>query len=137
MTDAGTPTARALASISKTVHGAGNLFEILVIGTKKSAAWRNSSPDQLEIGTGSSKTIIARKEETSTRHPAFHDMGWVGGYVGILHNAVLDMAGKPSQEYPRLDEHLRMLKALLSADIKTGPTFQAPARKQRMKGKAD
>lgn len=118
---------RALASISKTVHGSGNKFEIYVIGTKKSAVWRNHSPDQLEIGMGSSWTVVARKEETSSGHPSFHDLGWVGGYVGILHNAVLDLDGKPARDYPKLGEHLRMLTALLSADIKTGPSLRAPA----------
>ncbi|MBC7396073.1 MAG: Gfo/Idh/MocA family oxidoreductase, partial [Bdellovibrionales bacterium] len=43
---------RGFGSISKTVHGSTNHFEINVLGTKKSVTWEFLKPDELFIGEG-------------------------------------------------------------------------------------
>jgi predicted dehydrogenase len=109
---------RLFASISKTVHGAPNHFEINVIGTKKAVTWKFLEPDQLEIGRGNTRTILARsRDDRSAIHPPFHGLGWVEGYVKVLDAAVRALDAPSERSYPGLPEHLKILEALLSANV--------------------
>jgi predicted dehydrogenase len=68
---------RAFGSISKTVHGAPNHFEINVLGTKKSATWKFLEPDEIFIGEGKDRRVVTRKTaELGSLQSAFHAMGW-------------------------------------------------------------
>lgn len=107
---------RAMASISKTVHGATNNFEYTVIGTKGAATWRFLQPDEVEFGTGGRTSIIRRKTnlESSGSVP-FHGLGWLEGYVEITRQTLRMASGLDSVPVPTLDESLAAMEVLLSA----------------------
>lgn len=116
---------RAMASISKTLHGATNHFEINVIGTKKSATWTFLNPDEIFIGEGNSRKILARKDtQLGSRQPPFHGLGWLEGYMEIIRQVILELEAKAqgnknhigieSGNYPKLQENLDLLSSLLS-----------------------
>lgn len=114
--------ARLFASISKTVHGASNHFELNVLGTKGSATWKFLEPDQLVMGEGSVTRIVPRpRESLSAVNPPFHGLGWVEGYVGVLEGAIGAAIGNARASYPRLEEHLVGLRALLEAGREVYP----------------
>lgn len=95
---------RALSSVSKTIHGAPNHFEINIIGTKKYAAWKFSEPDILEVSEGSVRSFITRKRmDMGSGHWPHHGLGWIEGYVEIILQAL--RGGR----YPTLSENLNML----------------------------
>lgn len=104
--------ARVFASVSKTVHGASNHFEINVIGSKRYAAWRFMEPDVIEVGLGSEKRIVSRRtdEVFGSGHPPHHGTGWLEGYIEILKIAL----GADSGVYPTLTEHLNVLDVVLT-----------------------
>lgn len=104
----------ARSSISKTVHGAANHFEINILGEKKSATWNFSDPDTLVVGEGAVLYKIPRgnKELYGTGHAPYHGAGWLEGYIEIIRAALNELAGKPSS-YPRLPEHLNLLSLLV------------------------
>lgn len=110
--------ARALCSISKTVHGSSNHFEINVIGTKKFATWKFLEPDLLEIGEGNTRKIISRTgaAEGSKQGP-HHGMGWLEGYIEILRQSLLHASGKTFVKYPDLKDGLNVVHLLLSSVI--------------------
>jgi predicted dehydrogenase len=110
----------AMASISKTVHGATNDFEFTVIGTRGAATWRFLRPDEVEIGSGS-QTFFIRREvpyESSETSP-FHSLGWLEGYVEITRQTLRKASGLPSVEIPTLQESLNAMKLLLNTRIDT------------------
>jgi predicted dehydrogenase len=99
---------KSFASISKTVHGAGNDFEIHLIGEKKSAAWKFSKPDFLEISEGNSTSIIQKSTSTiGSGHWPHHGLGWIEGYVEIIKQAL------KKGQYPTLQENLLLLENIL------------------------
>lgn len=99
---------RAMGSISKTIHGAPNHFEINVIGSKKYGCWKFLEPDLLEIAEGNERRIISRSSmEMGSGHWPHHALGWIEGYVEIIRNA---LTGRP---YPTLNENLDVMKLLL------------------------
>ena len=105
---------RAFASISKTLHGATNHFEINVIGTRAAATWKFQEPDQIEWGSGSSKKIIYRKDTSmGSNQGAFHGLGWLEGYVEIFRQGFRHLKGESYKAYPTLREHLDILELLL------------------------
>lgn len=105
---------RAWASISKTVHGAHNHFEINVIGSKKYASWKFLEPDQIEEGVGGVRSFLPRtaSEALGSGHSPFHATGWLEGYVEILRQAFDALEGL-SGHYPTLSEQLVMLDFIL------------------------
>jgi predicted dehydrogenase len=107
---------RALASISKTVHGAANNFEYTLIGTKGSATWRFLQPDEVEFGSGNQTSILRRQSasESSGSYP-FHGLGWLEGYVEITRQTLRAAAGLTSLPVPTLQESLAAMRVLLSA----------------------
>jgi len=107
---------RAIASISKTVHGATNNFEYTVIGTKAAATWRFMQPDEVEFGQGGRTSMIRRKTpmESSGSVP-FHGMGWLEGYVEITRQTLRRVSGLDSVPVPTLAESLDAMDVLLNA----------------------
>ncbi len=109
----------AMASISKTMHGATNDFEYTVIGTKGSATWKFMRPDEVEIGTGNRKRVIPREmPDTSSGSVPFHGIGWLEGYVAITHQTLRHVADLDASPIPVLSEALAAMDVLLNADIK-------------------
>lgn len=112
---------RALASVSKTLHGASNDFEITVVGTKQSATWKFMEPDGLWLGRGGTRTFLPRKENTTgSLQPPFHALGWLEGYVEILRQLLLELQGRGGGNYPKLETNLKVLESLLSLE-RVGP----------------
>ena len=97
----------AMGSISKTVHGATNHFEINIIGQKKYACWNFLSPDILEVSEGTTKTFISRnKLNIGSGHWAHHGLGWIEGYVEIIRQALI------GGNYPTLNDGLAIMEIL-------------------------
>jgi predicted dehydrogenase len=114
---------RAFGSISKTVHGAGNQLRVSVLGERQSATWSFETPDRLEIGRGTAKTVLARPDSSrGSQQAPFHGAGWLEGYIDILHQAALLAAGKPTSSYPTLEENLVVMERLL--DVAERPEFR-------------
>jgi predicted dehydrogenase len=107
---------RALASISKTMHGAANDFEYTVIGTKGSATWRFMRPDEIEFGSGREKRILCRDAANpSSGTLPFHGLGWLEGYVEITRQTLRLAAGLDFTPIPVLKEALAAMNVLLNA----------------------
>lgn len=105
---------RAFGSISKTMHGATNHFEINLIGTKKSATWNFLNPDEILVGEGRDRRVITRKVSSiGSFHPAFHGLGWLEGYIEICRQFILEVRGVGKGNYPRLSENLSMIRILV------------------------
>jgi len=104
---------QARASISKTVHGAGNDLEFTVIGSRRSASWRFLRPDEIEIGDGAERKTIHRKDTSmgSGSRP-FHGLGWLEGYVEIIRQTLLGLAGKNTAAVPTLAEGLQVMNTI-------------------------
>ena len=108
----------ATASISKTLHGAGNELEFTVIGTRGSATWRFQRPDEVEFGRGHRRTVIARNiPHPSSRTVPFHGLGWLEGYVYITHQALRSVSGLNASPVPTISEALNVMEVLLRAEI--------------------
>lgn len=111
------PNGRAFASISKAVHGAGNHFELNVVGARKSATWKFLEPDVIEIGEGRDRHLFSRKDGSlGSRQPPHHGLGWLEGYVEIASRLIDEALDRPSGNYPRLQENLDVLEAMLSIE---------------------
>jgi len=107
---------RAIASISKTVHGAANEFEYTVLGTKGTATWRFLRPDEVELGIGAKRSFVRRKGPLkSSGSSPFHGLGWLEGYVEIIHQTVRLVSGLDSVPVPTLEEALDAMDVLLNA----------------------
>ncbi len=106
---------RAMASISKTVHGASNFFEIVVMGTLKTASWNFLNPDEIQIGVASKIELERRlSTEFGSGQSPFHATGWLEGYVEILKNFLApNFEAIESKNYPSLPEHLMVMEGLL------------------------
>jgi len=105
--------ARAMGSISKTVHGATNHFEINVLGTKQSATWKFLTPDEIEIGHGRNRAILARKTSHLGSHQSpFHALGWLEGYTEICHQILNEVFLGLDGTYPSLQENLELMAAI-------------------------
>ena len=105
------PKTRAMASVSKTVHGSPNYFEMNVIGTKKYGAWKFIEQDILEISEGSKRSFITRdRTDIGSGHWPHHSLGWLEGYVEVIYQYLKEGS------YPNLKENLDML-ARFQADF--------------------
>jgi predicted dehydrogenase len=106
---------RALCSISKTVHGAPNHFEINVIGSKQYACWKFLEADQIEIGIGTERRYLTRdRSDLGSGHWPHHGLGWIEGYIEIIYQAVKGIDGTAA-DYPTLAQNLEVMTLLLSA----------------------
>ena len=106
----------ALASISKTVHGATNHFEVNIIGAKKFATWKFLDADRIEIGEGNSTTYLSRSDsELGSKQGPYHATGWLEGYIEIIRQSLLHTTGKKFQAYPDLNDSIRVMETLLNA----------------------
>jgi predicted dehydrogenase len=108
----------ALASISKTMHGASNDFEYTVVGTKGSATWRFLRPDEVEYGSGNRTSVIRREmSNPSSGSAPFHGLGWLEGYVEITRQTLRKAVGLPSAPVPTLSESLTVMDVLLNSSV--------------------
>ncbi len=106
---------RTFGSVSKTVHGAGNHLEVVVIGTDAMMKWNFERPDELVQARGKETRTFCRSNEegVASKLPAHHALGWLEGYASIFESVVKRLAGKPAQSVPTLDESLAIAEALL------------------------
>jgi len=104
---------RAAVSISKTMHGATNHFELVALGTKAAATWTFLNPDEILVGQGRERRVVTRKAATlGTHFPPFHGSGWLEGYIEILRQ-VLTGLSTGTQNYPTLVQSLDHLELML------------------------
>ena len=108
---------RSLGSISKTFHGASNVLQVHVLGTRGTAYWEFERMDEIVIGRGNQKTVLQREESAlGSRQPPFHSLGWLEGYVEIIHRALLRARGEAAAAagypIPDLGDHLQVLETL-------------------------
>ena len=98
---------RSMASVSKTVHGAPNHFEMNIIGSKKYGCWRFSEQDILEVSQGATRSFITRnRTDIGSGHWPHHGLGWIEGYVEIIYQAIIN--GK----FPTLSDNLNVMSIL-------------------------
>jgi predicted dehydrogenase len=110
------PKTRALGSISKTIHGATNHFEINIIGSRLAATWKFQEPDEIFIGEGRERRVLTRKDsELGSKQPPHHGMGWLEGYIEIANALVDDINQQGQKNYPTLTENLNTLEVMLKA----------------------
>jgi predicted dehydrogenase len=108
----------ATASISKTLHGAGNELEFTAVGTRGSATWRFQRPDEVEFGKGRRRTVIEREvPHPSSRSVPFHGLGWLEGYLYITHQTLRHVSGLNASPVPTISEALNVMEVLLHAEI--------------------
>lgn len=108
---------RGFGSISKTVHGSSNHFEVNVLGTKKSATWEFLKPDQLAVGIGRDLHIITRKtSDLGSKQAPFHGLGWLEGYMEIGHQLMREVYQGKTAVYPRLKDNLDLLEVMLKTN---------------------
>lgn len=107
---------RAQGSISKTVHGAGNHLELVVLGAAGSATWRFESPDEIVVGRGSRRTVIARTadEKRGASQAPFHGLGWLEGYMDVTSRMIRRLRGETGLPVPTLAENLTVMELILS-----------------------
>ena len=111
----------AHASVSKTMHGATNDFEITVLGTKGSVTWCFLKPDEIILGRGSKATIVRRNQMNSaTLSQPFHGFGWLEGYAEIILQSLKAVVGLEASSVPSLKESLQGMKCILNANSLTG-----------------
>lgn len=110
--------ARAQASVSKTVHGAGNDLEIHVLGTRGTGSWRFLDPDHVVLGTGSESRVLARAEmHRGGQQWAFHGLGWLDGYIEVLRRGLTQLLGGAPAPFPDLASSLAVMEPLLAASL--------------------
>ena len=108
---------QAVGSVSKNVHGAGNDFEVHLLGTKQSASWSFQNPDGIWVGKGGSRTFVPRSDnDMGSQQPAFHGMGWLEGYIEIVRQLLLETQGQGGGNYPKLSENLKMMESLFALE---------------------
>jgi predicted dehydrogenase len=108
---------RALASISKTVHGASNNLEYTVMGSRGTATWCFLTPDEIKWGSGNCVTTILRETNNPSSGAApFHGLGWLEGYVEITRHTLRLAYGLDSIPIPTLKEASLVMQTLLNAE---------------------
>ena len=104
-----------MGSVSKTAHGA-NRLEINVLGTDRAAIWRLHQPDEIGVGYGHQMTYLCRADgRFGSQQPPFHGMGWIEGYIEVIHCYLLRKTGKEAPAPPSLQEALDVMEVLLTA----------------------
>jgi predicted dehydrogenase len=106
----------AFGSISKTLHGAGNHFDVVLVGSQASARWTFQNPDLIRWGTGASeRTEVRREAAPPARLAPFHGLGWLEGYSRIVGEIVEEIQGRRPAQAPTLKEHIEVVRELLVA----------------------
>jgi hypothetical protein len=106
----------AAGSFSKTIHGADNQFEVVVIGTRKSARWEFLRPDEIVIGEGNATHRLTRANTAyGSGHAAWHGLGWIEGYVEIIGNFVEGLGRPGAPRYPDLPSNLALMRVVIAA----------------------
>lgn len=106
---------RAFGSISKTVHGSPNHFEVNVIGSKKYAKWEFLMADEIHLGQGKDRSILTRRDtKIGSQQDPYHAMGWLEGYIEITHRLVNEVFYERANSYPKLHENLKLLNAMFN-----------------------
>jgi predicted dehydrogenase len=106
----------SFGSVSKTVHGAGNLFEVHVLGDEASASWSFSDPDVLVWGRGGERfTQVRTERRPPARLAPFHGLGWLEGYVSLAGDLVGHVCHGRERCGPSLEEQIVVLRTLLTA----------------------
>jgi predicted dehydrogenase len=109
-------SARTFGSVSKTVHGAGNLLELHVLGERAAARWSFSAPDVVVWGEGrTQRTTVRAAADWPARPAPFHGLGWTEGYARLVAEVVAEMTGRRPAHAPTLAEHLAVVRLLLEA----------------------
>jgi predicted dehydrogenase len=109
---------RTFGSISKNVHGEGNRLEIHLLGSQGAAHWDFRCPDQIKISRGGHSTLMSRTDtEFGSKQSPFHGLGWLEGYVEILHQSIRGLVGLPATPVPQLSESIGVMETLLKAVI--------------------
>jgi predicted dehydrogenase len=104
------------ASISKTIHGAGNHLELHVVGERTTASWTFAAPDEIVWGDGRTRrTEVRIAREPPARPAPFHALGWMEGYVRLVGEVVAHVRDGRTGEAATLEEQLVILRALLDA----------------------
>jgi len=102
--------------VSKTVHGAGNLFEVHVLGEKAAASWSFADPDVLVWGRGAEKfTEVRTERRPPARLAPFHGLGWLEGYASLVGDLVGHVCHGRVRSGPSLEEQVVVLRTLLNA----------------------
>ena len=111
-------TCNAVASISKTLHGATNDFSIVVVGTKASVTWSFCAPDEIRIGCGSKLTILRRSRQTMPiATTPFHGLGWLEGYVEIILQSLRCWQGVSAYTGPTLAEAISVMESMFDTEF--------------------
>jgi predicted dehydrogenase len=110
----------AQLSVSKTMHGATNDFEVTVLGSKASATWRFLNTDEIVIGRGSKVTILRRSQPNcASGGQPFHGMGWLEGYIEIISQSLKSVVGLKATPAQTLPEGLQVMNCILNASHQT------------------
>lgn len=108
----------ALASISKTAHGATNSFEYTIMGTRGTATWRFLNPDEIQWGSSNCMTTIRKENNSPSSGTApFHGLGWLEGYVEITRQTLRYALRLDCSPVPNLKESLAVMQTLLNAEM--------------------
>lgn len=109
------PGCRSFGSVAKAVHGANHL-QLAAIGSDRAARWSLGDPDQLEVARGAEVTRLRRGAgRYGSQQPPFHGMGWIEGYVEVIHCLLRRLAGRAAPAPPSLREALDVMDVLLTA----------------------
>lgn len=105
----------AFGSLSKTVHGSPNHFEINILGSKKYAKWEFLLADEILLGVGRDRSIVTRKEhEMGSKQDPYHGLGWLEGYIEISYRLIEEVVNVRASSYPTLQENLKLLNAMFN-----------------------
>ena len=108
---------RTLGSVSKTLHGAGNEMELMLLGTQQAVTWSLQRPDELRIGRGNEVRLLRRTPARyGSQQPPFSGTGWLEGYTEIIHSFLLRRAGVEAPCVPTLSEGLDTMEVLLNSE---------------------
>lgn len=109
------PGCRSFGSVAKAVHGGGDL-QIAVLGSERDVRWSFGRPDQLVVARGNRVTRVPRGAgRYGSQQPLFHGMGWIEGYIEVIHCFLQRLAGRDAPAPPSLSEALNVMEVVLTA----------------------
>lgn len=112
-------TCHAMASLSKTLHGANNDFSIVVVGTKASVTWSFLKPNEISMGCGSKTTILQHSnQEKLIEAASFNETGRLEGYVEIILQSLRGWTtGLSANAVPTFAEAVRVMECMFDTDF--------------------
>ena len=111
---------RGRCLISKVMHGAVANLELTILGTRGAATWRHQQPDEVYVAAGTTVRRICRNDaQHGSQQPPFHGMGWLEGYIEIAYLMCRHLILGEDPVYPRLNEHIATMEALLGGTYET------------------